>query len=124
MLIAWIAIFGALGTLTRFAFTSMLLQSGTFPVSTLTVNMAGSFLVGLLWGTSLQPQSTPSAFLLVATTGFLGGFTTFSAFSLEVVRLVAQQKFLPALAYAVGSPVACIAMAAAGAWMTYTLNTR
>ena len=124
MLIAWIAIFGALGTLTRFGITRLLLQPGAFSISTLTVNMVGSFLIGLLWGGHLQPQAAPSTFLLVATTGFLGGFTTFSAFSLEVVQLIAQQKFLPALAYAVASPVACIALVAAGAWLTYSFAGR
>jgi CrcB protein len=115
MLIVWIAIFGAIGTLSRFAATNLLLQTTVMPLPTLFVNIVGSFLVGIVWGNSLPLANTPTPFMLIATTGFLGGFTTFSAFSLEVVRLAGEQKYGPALAYAIGSPVVCISMAAAGA---------
>jgi fluoride exporter len=68
-----------------------------FPAGTLLINVAGSFLIGLLV-TEKEP------FRLLVTVGILGGFTTFSAFSLETMKLIQDGKPLVAAAY-VGASV-------------------
>ena len=73
------------------------LQSG-FPVGTFAVNAAGSFLIGL--SAALLPAGGWQTF---AMAGFCGGFTTFSAFSLEAVRMVRGGAYGAAAAYAAGS---------------------
>ncbi len=80
----FVALGGALGAWLRFV-AARLVPSGQFPFATLTVNIAGSFAMGLLaaW---LARGGSESARLLLGV-GVLGGFTTFSAFSLEVVSL-------------------------------------
>ncbi|HEU5289350.1 MAG TPA: fluoride efflux transporter CrcB [Cyclobacteriaceae bacterium] len=78
---------GALGTLARF-YTSTFAQkyvTNGFPIGTLMVNLTGSFVIGLLWGLFENQQATSlRTFLFV---GILGGFTTFSAYSIETLNL-------------------------------------
>lgn len=78
---------GAIGTLARFltsGWAHQFVRNG-FPVGTLLVNLAGSFIIGLLWGVfENQPSHQLRAFLFV---GILGGFTTFSAYSIETLNL-------------------------------------
>ena len=87
-LIALVARGGALGACARFALTTLWIDPGQFPWPTLVVNVAGSFGIGLLWGFGAGApwfESWGRYFLVV---GVLGGFTTFSAFSLESVGLL------------------------------------
>jgi CrcB protein len=115
VLIAGLAIAGAAGAIARFAFDdatrSRLGQDS--PVGILCINIAGSFVLGCLTGLALYHSlaSTPKT---VLGTGFCGGFTTFSTFAYESVRLahdnkprialvnVALHLVLPALAAAAG----------------------
>jgi CrcB protein len=87
MKIILVVIGGAVGTLARF-YTSGWAQkfvSNGFPVGTLLVNLVGSFIIGLLWGFfENQPAAQLRTFLFV---GVLGGFTTFSAYSIETLNL-------------------------------------
>jgi CrcB protein len=80
---------GGIGSMTRyFVSRQMLVLFGSaFPVGTLVVNVLGSFLIGVI-ATLIanKPQHDLFQFLLI--TGFLGGFTTFSAFSLETWKLL------------------------------------
>lgn len=80
----YIALGGALGALARYGtnLISLSWYAGEFPIGTLLVNAIGSLLIGIGW--SMIDNDTSKAFLL---TGLLGGFTTFSAFSLETVRM-------------------------------------
>jgi len=80
-----------------------------FPWGTLAVNVAGSFLIGLLAILLVErlPYSAEWRSLLVV--GFLGAFTTFSTFSLETLTLIEQADYAKALANAVMSVVACLA---------------
>lgn len=71
-----------------------------FPLSTLAVNVAGGFLAGLLVGLLMLRPGLDPAFRLLLLTGFLGGMTTFSAFSTEV-GLLLQAGRMPAAAAAV-----------------------
>jgi len=80
-------------------------------LGTLVVNVVGAFAIGALIG-QLGPREGGSSLLrLFLATGVLGGFTTFSAFSVEVVRLLERGEFWTGLVYAVGSvAVALIAV--------------
>ena len=79
-----------------------------FPFGTLIVNVAGSFLMGLLAGYfAFRPGIGQHARLLL-TTGLLGGFTTFSAFSLDAALLVERHQYGIAAGYMVGSVAASV----------------
>lgn len=99
--------------LTGIAFASHL-YNGIFPLSTLCINLAGSFLIGLfsVCIPALSPQNPHP--LLFLSTGLLGGFTTFSTFSLESVGLLESGEFGVAIGYMVLSIVLCVAGAFAG----------
>jgi len=81
---------GGLGSAARFGLSSWVNQlmqvRSVFPYGTLAVNLAGSFLAGLVWGLSTETTMKPETriFLMV---GFLGGFTTFSSYALESYNL-------------------------------------
>jgi CrcB protein len=69
-----------------------------FPFGTLTVNVIGCFLVGLVFGLS-EKTSLPGEWRMFLTTGFVGGFTTFSAFSLETMSLFRDAQYVHAALY-------------------------
>ncbi|MBM2577103.1 fluoride efflux transporter CrcB [Jannaschia sp. Os4] len=108
-----VALGGAIGAAARFALGAALLRPG-FPVAILACNVLGSLLMGLavVWlGQRGLDRWTP--FLL---TGVLGGFTTFSAFSLETVTLIERGAVAQAALYvcaSVGLSVAALAMGVA-----------
>lgn len=74
-----------------------------FPFGTLIVNVLGSFLIGLLAGYFAYRTGISQHLRLFLTTGVLGGFTTFSAFSLDVALLVERNSYLLAAGYVAGS---------------------
>ena len=90
-----VAFGGALGSWLRFAVGRLLpMGNGAFPWATLTVNVAGSFAMGLLAGWLARDASGDGeSWRLLLGVGLLGGFTTFSAFSLEVVKLAQRGTF-------------------------------
>ena len=89
MKIIFIIIGGALGAVTRYGVTTLSAKVyGTgFPVGTLFVNLAGCFLIGVVFGIGEHRGINPS-FRLFFITGFLGALTTFSTFSIETVNNV------------------------------------
>lgn len=110
MLIA-VALGGAVGAVARHQVNRLMgewLGTG-FPWGTLTVNLVGCFLIGVLVeGLALKFEASPAlrGFLV---TGFLGALTTFSAFSLDVAVLSGRGAFGPALLYVGVSVVGCLA---------------
>ena len=74
-----------------------------FPFGTLIVNVLGSFLIGLLAGYFAFRTGMSQHLRLFLTTGILGGFTTFSAFSLDAALLVERHAYALAAGYIVGS---------------------
>jgi len=79
-----------------------------FPFGTMIVNVVGSFLMGLLAGYFAFRPGIGQHVRLFLTTGILGGFTTFSAFSLDTALLVERHAYGLALGYAVGSVAASV----------------
>jgi len=80
-----------------------------FPFGTIIVNVLGSFLIGLLAGWVAYRTGTSQHLRLFLTTGLLGGFTTFSAFSLDVALLVERNAPLAAALYVLASVVLALA---------------
>ena len=88
---------GFAGSALRYLISRLMLPwavSSGFPFSTLTVNVAGSLLIGALMGLGLS-----GGWALLCIVGFCGGFTTFSTFSLETVTLLRAGSYLPAALY-------------------------
>jgi len=109
--LVWVALGGALGASSRFLVSMWLFVPNQFPWPTLVINIAGSFGIGLLWGIGFQQpwfESWGRYFLVV---GVLGGYTTFSAFSLETVGLVEGGRTAEAMAYVVASVLSCVVAA-------------
>ena len=77
-----------------------------FPYGTLIVNVTGSFLMGLLAGFFAYRAGIPQHLRLFLTTGILGGFTTFSTFSLDAALLIERHSLGMAAGYMVGSVAA------------------
>ena len=81
----------------------------SFPFGTLMVNVAGSFVMGLLVGLfAYRAGLVPQHMRLFLTTGVLGGFTTFSAFSLDAALLFERHSYSMAMSYIVGSVFASL----------------
>lgn len=103
----YVAFGGALGSVARYltAETFGRLFGSDFPWATLTVNIVGSTIMGLLAGAMAQVWDLPTELRLFLTTGILGGFTTFSTFSLDVASMVQRGDFTTAAVYLLSSLV-------------------
>jgi fluoride exporter len=88
-----------------------------FPYSTITVNIVGSLIMGLLAGWFAHKADPGQTWRLLLTTGVLGGFTTFSAFSLDAALLLERGQLALAALYVLTSPVLAIAGLFAGLWL-------
>ena len=102
MMYLMIALAGALGALARF------LVSGwfVFPLGTLAVNLVGSFVMGLAYVVLTSRGLDRVMFFAVA--GFLGAFTTFSAFSLDVFKLIEAERMADAIGYVAVSVIGTV----------------
>ncbi len=119
---AWVAVAvgGAMGSVARFWLTGAMtaLTGPRFPWGTLLINVLGSLVIGLVAGMTLTPAriGVHPDFRIFLMTGICGGFTTFSAFSLQTLELMQNGDFVPAFGYAAGSVVLCVAATYCG-WM-------
>jgi CrcB protein len=110
----WVALGGAGGASARFLLSTVFFVPGQFPWPTLVINIAGSLGIGLLWGLFGQHGWFEAWGRYLLVVGFLGGFTTFSAFSLETVGLVEGGRTTAAASYVLASLIGCVLAAWAG----------
>ncbi|HEY1223681.1 MAG TPA: fluoride efflux transporter CrcB [Brevundimonas sp.] len=109
-----VAIGGALGAVARYG-AGRVLPVGDWPYTTLTVNVVGGLLMGLLTGwLAFRGGAEQESVRLFAAVGVLGGFTTFSAFSLETAQMIERGRLGPAAAYVGLSVVLSVAALFAG----------
>lgn len=115
MNIAAIAVGGAVGAVLRYLLARWVqMNAGIgFPVGTLAVNVLGSLIMGFASVWLLERSSLPPEVRLFVLTGVLGGFTTFSAFSVETLVLLEDRAVGQALLYVGLSIAACVG----GAWI-------
>lgn len=107
---------GFFGSACRFALSGHLLRSwsASFPVGTLVVNVAGSLIMGYVLAYLATRTTQFDALRSLVVVGFLGGFTTFSAFSAETLSLMQSGQFMRASLNAGLSVVLCLVAVAAG----------
>jgi CrcB protein len=98
-----IVIAGALGVLARHLAQNVIGVHGRFPWGTFVVNVSGAFAAGFLFTVIGRRVSLPMWIQSAVFVGFLGGYTTFSAMSLDMYVLIERGEFGVAGAYAIGS---------------------
>lgn len=116
-----VALGGLLGSVLRYLVSISVNASITpslFPWATFMVNIAGSFIIGLVAGYSLRNQAFEMNGRVFLATGVCGGFTTFSAFSNESYLLLKQQHYSLLLLYVAASFLLSICATAAGYWLS------
>jgi CrcB protein len=118
-LVLAVAVGGALGSVLRFLTSAAVVAHWPrhFYLATLLVNIVGCFLIGFLSAYFLLRTDIPVALRTGLTVGVLGGLTTFSSFSLEVLRLIEAGQFGVALSYLLGSVLGGLC----AAWLGMTL---
>ena len=102
---------GALGAISRMLISNYINRnfSLTFPIGILTVNILGSFIIGLIMGGMyLKVNLGDIKFLPFLVTGFLGRFTTFSSFSLETLYLFQEGRLTQAISYVALTMIGCL----------------
>ena len=111
----WVAAGGAVGSVARYALGTLVQErAGTFPLGTLLVNVSGSLLMAFIVEYALATPAVSREMRALLTTGFCGGYTTFSAFSYETVRLAQEGDYRRAGFYVLVSVAGSLAAALAG----------
>lgn len=121
----WIAMGGALGSVARYALNGVVSArfGETFPLGTLVVNVAGSFIIGALAALTMpegrlssEARAFATQFLMI---GICGGFTTFSSFSLQTLNLLRDREWL----YAGGNVLWSVVLCLLATWLGFMLGT-
>jgi fluoride exporter len=115
-----IALGGAAGAMSRFWLHGAMqrFNGGSFPLGTFTVNLLGSFLIGVFFVLLAEKAQLSETWRPLIIVGFLGAMTTFSTFSLDALLLFEQGHYNTALFYVVSSVALCLLAAFAGMQIT------
>ena len=103
-----VAVGGAVGSMARYQIGSMVLartETWAFPLGTFVVNVLGCLIAGILIGVAEYRNFLTLEMRLLIFTGFLGGFTTFSAFGVETVALIERGQYTVAASYVLSSVI-------------------
>jgi len=119
-----VAIGGAIGASLRHLVNlgALRLVGATFPWGTMAINIAGSFAMGMFIELLARRFGASNEVRLFVATGILGGFTTFSAFSLDFAVLWERGAALPALAYVLVSVIGAILALFLGLWLVRSVG--
>ena len=108
----WVALGGAFGSMARYWLAGAVaaLTGPQFPWGTLLINIAGSFVIGWFGALTANsgPMDVPPDIRIFVMVGICGGFTTFSAFSLQTLELMQSGELLRAAGYILGSVLLCL----------------
>lgn len=120
MIYIYVGLAGAVGALARYGLGMMIDSIGpsAFPVSTLLINLIGSFLLGWLTHMFLRTGKLSPQFVTIVGTGMIGSFTTFSTFSVETIRLLDESRIGLALLYVFLS----ITLGLGSSWLGYRVG--
>ena len=111
----WVGLGGALGSIARYHTGRWLNRAdGSLPWGTLAVNLVGSFLIALVLELALRHDAITPAMRLALTTGVLGGFTTYSTFNQETLRMAQEGTWAAAAGYVAITLLGGLAAGAAG----------
>jgi CrcB protein len=112
----YVALGSAAGGVLRYLLGGWIQQrsGSSFPWQTLFINVSGSFLLGLLQRYALESTAVSPEVRTMLTIGFCGGYTTFSTFSFETVRLLEEGDWTRAALYVAASVMLCVAAALLG----------
>jgi len=125
MALIYVAVGGAVGAMCRYLVGSLInkFNTGDFPFPTFAINISGSFLMGVWIGVMalMLPGRAKELHLLLAI-GVLGGYTTFSTFSLESYMLIEKGLWSQAAFYMIGSVTLSISALFAGMWLLRSIN--
>lgn len=110
-----IALGGAIGSMGRYWITVSMVRYPPhwLPLGTVSVNVLGSFIIGLVWA-YLQQRNESEIIRLFVAVGLLGGFTTFSTFSLETVYFLSESEWGKAVANILMNLLGCLLATVAG----------
>ena len=118
----WIAVAvgGAFGAVARYAISTWIFDSTShkFPYATLSVNVLGSFVMGIFFVLILEKGLLLPEWRGVLMIGFLGAFTTFSTFSLDALGLWQNGHLFMALIYILATVILCLIAISSSVWLT------
>jgi CrcB protein len=113
---------GGAGSMLRYSIMRYMNTSHhSIPFGTLTVNVLGSFVIGVLLGALIKNDPTSGNMSLLLVAGFCGGFTTFSAFAYENYELLKNGEFLNFALYTGGSLILGVLAVLLGIWLSRSL---
>jgi CrcB protein len=121
----WVAIGGALGSVGRYWLDGLISAEfgKAFPWGTLTVNVTGSFLIGIIGALAIPEGRMDSQTRIFATQflmyGICGGYTTFSSFSFRTLQLLQERQWL----YAGGNVILSVILCMIAVWLGYLLGS-
>ena len=102
---------GAVGSMLRYLTTLFVMNRMTglsFPLGTFIVNVTGCLLIGIVFGLSERYQWMTPQFRIFLMTGICGGYTTFSAFAFENIRLFQESAYITSFMYIAASLLSCL----------------
>ncbi|HME13113.1 MAG TPA: fluoride efflux transporter CrcB [Candidatus Acidoferrum sp.] len=114
MRLTLIAIFGAIGTLTRYGLQTAVQVRAGFPYGTLLINLTGCFLLGLIGQFTLNRMVISPDLRIAIAVGFFGGYTTFSSFGWETAKMLEEGAWTRAITYVSASVIIGLLLSIAG----------
>lgn len=114
---------GFIGSVIRYSLGKIAIPMG-FPLMTIAINIMGSFIIGIVFELARDKESINPNSLLFLQTGFCGGFTTFSAFSLDTMIMFQGGKYLAGSIYVILSVALCLVGTALGIFVARSLKLK
>lgn len=105
---------GGIGAMGRYLIGKIHIADIPYPVNTFIINVMGAFLIGLFMAAGSRLNMSDSRFILFATTGLCGGFSTLAALSAESLSMLQSGRFIACLLYCTATFVVCISATYAG----------